>query len=86
MKKKKKKKSKNTFKIVIAILLILIAGTSIYLGIYFTKLTKPNYIVGLSIEKIDNKITNYTSLNNKYDLGDTFEVNSTLSFDLEVLT
>lgn len=83
MKKKKKKKNKNTFKIVIAILLVLIAGTSICLGIYFTKLTKPNYIVGLSIENIDNKITNYTNINNKYNLGDSFEVNSTLSFDLD---
>jgi flagellar basal body-associated protein FliL len=51
MKKQKKntKNKKKTIIIVLVVLLVLISGVSIYFGIYFTKLTKPNRIVGLSI-------------------------------------
>ena len=76
-------KDKKRFKLFIVLILILIAGISIYLGIYFTKLTKPKYIVGVGIDRLDTKITNYLSIDEKYKLGDTITINSTLDFDLD---
>ena len=85
MKKQKKntKNKKKTIIIVLVVLLVLISGVSIYFGIYFTKLTKPNRIVGLSINKLDNRISSYIGMSNEYNLGDTFHVDSTLTFDLD---
>ena len=80
---KNKLSKKKVIIICVAITLILIAGISIFLGIYFTKLTKPSYIFGVGIDKINDKITNYVSIDEKYNLGDSFSVESSLDFDLD---
>ena len=69
--------------IIILVLLFLIAGISIYLGIYFTKLSKPTYIVGECIDKIDAGISNYIKKDDKYNVGDSYTIKSNLDFDLE---
>lgn len=81
MKKKIKKK-----KIIIAcllIILVLLSGMLIYFGIYLTKLTKPNYILGVGIDRLDNKIVNYTGVDSKYDVGNSVSIAASLNFDLD---
>lgn len=73
-------------KIIIAIVIITlltIASCAIYLGISYTKLSKPSYIMSASIGKIDDKIDEYTKLDDKYNLGDSFTINAQLDFDLD---
>ena len=79
---KKKKKPKKIL-IIIIVLLVLIAAGSIFLGFYFAKLTKINHIVGVGIDKIDAKVSNYVKVDRKYNLGDSFAVKTTLDFDLD---
>ena len=74
---------KKTIKICVIIVLILIAGISIFFGVYFNKLTKPKYIYGVGIDRLDNKITNYVKLDEKYNLGDSISITSELDFDLD---
>ena len=74
--------NKKIIKICIIVIILLIASMSIYMGIYFTKLSKPNYLFGVGIDRLDSKIDNYLNLDEKYNLGDTFEVKSTIDFDL----
>ena len=74
---------KMVIKILILIILILIAGLSIFFGIYFTKLTTPKHIFEVGIDRLDNKITNYTKIDDKYNLNETFSITSTLDFDLD---
>lgn len=80
---KKKTKKKKIIIICFLIVLILLSGMLIFLGIYLTKLTKPNYIFGVGIDKLDNKIVNYTSVDSKYDVGDSISIDASLTFDLD---
>ena len=76
-------KKKKVIKILILIILISIAGLSIFFGIYFTKLTTPKHIFEVGIDRLNNKITNYTKIDDKYNLNETFSITSTLDFDLD---
>ena len=69
-------------KICIIAIIVILASMSIFLGIYFAKLSTPNYLFGVGIEKIDNKINNYFNIDKKYTFNDSFKVESDLSFDL----
>ena len=69
-------------KICIIAMIVILAFMSIFLGVYFAKLSTPNYLFGVGIEKIDNKINNYFSIDKKYTFNDSFTVESDLSFDL----
>lgn len=76
------KKKKVIFILIISILL-LGAGISIYLGIYYTKLTKPSNLVGISIDQVDSKLVNYLKLDDKYNLDDSFSIEANIDFDLD---
>ena len=69
-------------KICIIAIIVILASMSIFLGVYFAKLSTPNYLFGIGIEKIDNKINNYFNIDKKYTFNDSFTIESDLSFDL----
>ena len=69
--------------IIILVVLFLIAGISIFLGFYFNKLTKPNHIIGVGIDRLDKQLVNYVENDPKYNLGDSYAIDATLDFDLE---
>ncbi len=76
-------KKKKIIIVIIILVLLMIAGASIYFGIRFNKLSKPSNIIGLSIDEIDSKIVNYIKIDDKYNLGDTFNIESTLDLELD---
>ena len=76
-------KNKKIIIVLIVILIILLAAISIYLGIYFTKLTKPTNIIGNAIDKTDSSITNFLNDKEKYYFKDTFTIDTKIDFNLE---
>ncbi len=63
--------------ILFLILIVFVAFSLIYTGIYFDKISKPNYIYSQGIDIIKNQSKNILELNPKYDLGDTFTIEGT---------
>lgn len=69
--------------IILAIFIFLFAILLIYVGFYFRHLSKPSYIVGEVLERIQNKSWNYLFPNQNVFVGDQFSLEGSLDFDLE---
>ena len=68
--------------IIILVCLVVIAILSLCLGLYFSKISKPETIVGYVITNTDNRVTEFLSDKNKYYLGDNFSINTKIDFNL----
>ena len=69
--------------IILAIFIFLFAILLIYIGFYFRYLSKPSYIVGEVLERIQNKSWNYLFPNQNIFVGDQFSLESSIDFDLD---
>lgn len=77
-----KKVIKVFFKILFFLLLIAIAIGLIYLGLYYSDISKKTYPVGLVIDEIFDKAEEITSIHSDYLLGDRFEAEGSLKMTL----
>ena len=69
--------------IILAVFIFLFAILLIYIGFYFRYLSKPSYIVGEVLERIQNKSWNYLFPEHDVFVGDQFSLESSIDFDLD---
>ena len=74
--------NKKIMKICVIAIIVIIAIMSIFLGVYFAKLSRPSYLVKTIISKTSDKISNYY-VDKKYDFTSSFTVESNIDFELE---
>ena len=73
---------KKIIRFLFALLLIGCASLSIYYGLYFEKISKPHYIMGVGIDKIKSILDPYFYQIIDYDLEDNFSIQSDITFQL----
>ena len=69
--------------ILFSIFIFLISILSIGVGLYFNFISKPSNILGIGIDNISNEFIKYTFMNDKIELGNTFDVSSSIDFNLD---
>lgn len=69
---------KKFFKIVFFLLLIALAVFLIFVGIYFSKLSRKQYPFEVMIDQVFEQVEDTFSLDSKYFLGDNFQLDGTL--------
>ena len=77
------KKFTKVLLIILIIIIIIIAGFCFYYGYVLNNASKPKNIYGKIIDNIDENVFDYFKLDNKYILGDDFEINGEINYELD---
>ena len=67
----------------IVIVILIIASISIGIGIYMNKISQSKNIMAISIDLFKNKIDNYIKLPNDLVVGDNFNIDGKIDFNLD---
>ena len=78
----KKKFKLKKIVIVIALLVFFLAFILIGTGVYFNSISQPKYIMGHNINQIYNAFFSYFNVGDTYFVGDTYNLNSDIDFEL----
>lgn len=76
-------KGKRKGYILFFLILILLSIGCIGVGIYFSKLSKPNAIFGVAIDKIQIKLDDVLDFYRDYEVGDSFTLNGGIQLKLD---
>lgn len=77
------KKATKILLVLIIIIIVVIAGFCFYYGFILNKESKPQNVYGKIIDKIDNNIFDYFKLEKKFILGDDFQAEGEIEFNLD---